>query len=199
MNDSESGWWSSVEAALAVGQRIAATSEQFNQACEHIVRLLKDASVLLQDGSHATASFLAISALEETAKIHLGIYRKSADPVPHRKDPLFRHEEKHRISAAPTVAMASRLQDAIGEARMKELIELARSGGLVQIREASLYLEQKQSALHVPIRAIAPSTARELLLFAIEAFDDELVGYTNHSLSLSTATDALFAKWAQPN
>jgi AbiV family abortive infection protein len=140
MSDFEEEWWNSVEEALAVGQRIAVTSEEFNEALDHIVRLLIDASLLLESGSHATSCFLAITALEETAKIHIGMYRRSAEPVPRKKDALFRHDRKHHIAAAPTVVMGSRLQEAIGENRLHELLELARSGGLVNLREASLYI-----------------------------------------------------------
>ncbi len=195
MTDSEVNWWSSVEGALAVGEKIARTAEEFNQACEHIVRLLRDSSLLLEAGSPATATFLAITALEEIAKVHLGVFRHSATPVPRRKDPLFRHDEKHRIAAAPTVTMGSRLQKAIGETRMHELIELARSGGLVRLRETALYVEQKDKGFQVPMGAISQSAARDVLLFAIESFDDALVGYTNHSFVLGNATDELFSRW----
>lgn len=79
---------------------------------------------------------------------------------------------------------------------MNELIELGRTGGLVKIREASLYVEQVGNTLHAPKTVIVESTARELLLLAIEAFDDALVGYTNQSFELGKKTDALFTKWA---
>ena len=79
---SDDDWWSGVRAALAVGQQLAQSVEQFNVACEHIVSLLRDASALLAAGSHATAAFLAITALEETAKVHVGTYRRGAAPAP---------------------------------------------------------------------------------------------------------------------
>ena len=195
MTESTDKWSTSVQAALAVGQKLATTTEEFNQACDHIVQLLRDASTLLANNSHATAAFLAITALEETSKVHIGSYRSSGQAVPRRKDPLYRHDEKHLIAVGPTVAMGNRLQEAIGVARMNELIELARSGGLVQLREASLYVEQQGTALKAPKDAITKSTSRELLLLAIEAFDDGLVGYTTHTFVLSEQTDALFAQW----
>jgi AbiV family abortive infection protein len=195
MSEFEEQWWKSVEGASAVGQGIAVTSEELNEALDHIVRLLMDASVLLESGSHATSCFLAITALEETAKIHIGIYRRSAEPAPRKRDPLFRHDKKHNIAAAPTVAMGSRLQAAIGEKRMHELLEVARSGGLVKVREASLYVEKVDDKIQLPYVSVTTTTARELLLFAIEAFDDTLVGYTNHSFDLSKVTDELFLRW----
>jgi hypothetical protein len=43
--------------------------------------------------------------------------------------------------------------------------------------------------------AIGLQEARERLLFAIEVFDDALVGTTNKSLELGHKADALFARW----
>jgi len=115
VSESDEKWWSSVEETLSAGERIGHTSDQFNLACEHITQLLSDASTILGVGSHATATFLAITALEETVKVHLGMYRRSATPMKRPKDPLYKHKEKHALALGPTVAMGSRLQEAIGE------------------------------------------------------------------------------------
>ena len=192
MSESDDKWWSSVEEALSAGERIGHTSEQFNLACEHITQLLSDSSALLSARSHATATFLAITALEETVKVHLGMFRRSATPLKRSKDPLYKHKEKHALALGPTVAMGSRLQNAIGESRLNELIEQGRSGELVRLREASLYVEQHGTDLRAPKAVVSASIAREILLLAIEAFDDALVGYTNRSFQLGEMTDALF-------
>ncbi|MET4489461.1 AbiV family abortive infection protein [Bradyrhizobium sp. LA7.1] len=196
MTEFSQDWWASVEAATAVGPQFATSAEEFNAACEHIVRLLTDASILLEAGSHATAAFLSITALEETGKVHIGTFRRSTTPVARRKDPLFGHAEKHKLALGPTVGMGSRLQAAIGEDRMRELMELGQAGGLVKIREAALYFAQAAGGLVMPSSAVSFNTSREMLLLAIEAFDDGLVGYTNRSLEVGEATDALFVKWA---
>jgi AbiV family abortive infection protein len=196
MNDSASLWRESVVAALAVGKRVANSKEEFNLACKHIAQLLDDSSHLLEVGSHGTALFLAITALEETSKVHMGIYRRSNEQVKRSKDPLFSHEQKHRIAVGPTVAMGSRLQAAIGEPRMLELIELARSGGFVPLREASLYIQQEGDLLRTPSEATSRQTAREVLLLAVEAFDDALVGFTDHTYTLAARANAVFSKWA---
>ncbi len=152
-------------------------------------------SVLLEAGSHASAVFFAITALEETAKIRIGKFRKSAEATPRRKDPLFQHKEKHHIAAAPTVAMGSRLQGVMGEQRMHKLIELARNGKFTAIRESALYLERYDGQLRVPSVVVTRSLARDLILLAIEAFDDAFVGCTNHSYQLGEVTDQIFEKW----
>ncbi len=196
MSDPTEKWKSSVKAAIEVGGRMAETTQQLDQACGHIVQLLLDASTLLEQGSQATATFLAITALEETSKVSIGMHRRSAQPAKRSEDPLYKHKEKHRLAVGPTVAMGRRLQGAIGEVRMYELIALAGAGGLIPIREASLYLEQKGNSLNIPCEVVPKSLARELLLLAVEAFDDALVGYTSRSFPFSDLTDAIFAKWA---
>lgn len=196
MTESDEIWSQALEETLAAGERIGKTKEQFNGACEHIVQLLQDASALLDRGSHATSAFLSITALEETAKVHIGMYRRSETSLKRSKDPLYKHERKHELALGPTVAMGGRLQAAIGDARMRELIELGRKGGLKPLREASLYIEQKGKSMLVPKNVIPTATSRELLLLALESFDDALVGYTNKTFELSSQTDALFSKWA---
>jgi len=196
MSKSDENWSRALEETLAEGERIGKTKDQVNAACEHITQLLQDASVLLELGSHATSAFLSISALEETAKVHIGMYRRSTNELKRSKDPLFKHRQKHELALGPTVAMGNRLQAAFGEQRMRELIEIGRAGGLVQIRESALYVKQQSEQLLVPKEIVSIMTSRELLLLAIESFDDALVGYTNETFELAAQTDALFIKWA---
>lgn len=196
MQESDKNWLSSVEEVLSAGERIGHSSEQFDLACEHIVQLLDDASSLMDSKSYATATFLSITALEETAKVALGTHRRSTTPLKRSKDLLYKHNSKHALALGPTVAMGSRLQIAIGGSRMNELIDLGRTGGLGKLREASLYVEQDGQNLNSPQAVVNKSTARDVLLLAIEAFDDALVGYTSRSFQFGERTDALFAKWA---
>ena len=191
-------WWVALSEALAAGQRLALNSEEFDRTCTHIVRLLKDASLLLENGSAHTACFLTITSLEEVAKVHIGAFRRETVVLPRHKDPLYKHAAKHRLAASPTIAMGSRLQAAIGENRMLELIKLAREGGLVPLREACLYAEERDGKLQIPTSQVSTEFARDLLLFTIEAFDDALVGFTNHSYVLGNETDELFARWTAP-
>jgi AbiV family abortive infection protein len=121
---------------------------------------------------------------------------RSTAPVARRKDPLYGHAEKHKLALGPTVAMGNRLQAAIGKDRTRELMEQGQAGDLVKVREAALYVAQGAGGLVTPSSAVSPQTSRELLLLAIEAFDDGLVGSTSRSLELGQATDALFSRWA---
>ena len=188
----EDSWLEALEGALAVGDRLVIGAEQVDAAFEHIVQLLMDSGALLRSRSHASAAFFAISALEEIAKVHVGMFRRSGEKVQRRKDPLFHHAEKHRLAAVPTIAMGSRLQRVFGEERMHALMDKAATGGLISVREAALYLTNNGGELIIPKVAVDPALSRDLLLFAIEAFDDALVGFTTNSFALAETTDNLF-------
>jgi AbiV family abortive infection protein len=190
-------WYLAVEKAASVGRTPYRTPQEFDRACEHVVGFLKDATLLLETGSHATAAFLAITAIEETAKVHILVFRRSAKEAPRRKDPLFRHDEKHHLALGPTVAMGARLQEAIGKEQMTALIDAARSGDLVTLRQSALYASTDETGrLVLPEDAVTFRQARNVLLLAIEAFDDGIAGYTNHSLDLSVETDQYFFRVA---
>ena len=108
MTSIEDEWQQAVVDAVSVGKCIAETAEEFDLGCGHIVQLLQNASLLLQSGSSATAAFLTITAMEEIAKLHVGIFRKSTENPPRNKDPLFRHNRKHYLATMPTLGMGSR-------------------------------------------------------------------------------------------
>lgn len=186
-----------MEAATSVGQRLVTSAEEFDSACEHIVQLLIDASSLLEAGSHATAAFLSITALEETAKVHIGMQRRSNELVARHKDPLYQHAEKHKLALSPNLSIGSRIKAAIGENHWYKLISQGQAGELVKIREAALYLARNPVGIVTPKSAVPFDTSRKLLLLATEAFDEELAGYTNNSLKLSKATDTLFTRWKE--
>jgi AbiV family abortive infection protein len=191
MNDDD--WLAEVEAAIGAGPRLIRGAQEFNRAFDHVYRLLRDAACLFRDSSVASAMFFAITALEETAKVYVGMYRHSEDPTNRRDDPLYRHKAKHALAAAPTIPVGSRLMEAVGTEKVAALIQAARSGQLVRVREGCLYLESNQNRLRIPAEEITKEEARAVLLFSIESFDDALVGYTNHSLELGKEADDLFA------
>jgi AbiV family abortive infection protein len=95
----------------------------FNRACDHVERLLNDAYILYNHESYGSSVFLAITAIEEVAKIHFGLYRNNegAENVPRHQDSLFNHREKHRLGLLPTVLMGSRLLKAVDETLLLQL------------------------------------------------------------------------------
>jgi AbiV family abortive infection protein len=196
MEKTDEKWWQAVGAATKVNGRLVSSTSEFNQACDHIVALIEDAATLLDKGSYSTAVFLAITAIEETAKVHISIYRTGGGLASRKGDPMYNHRTKHLLALGPTLAMGSRLQAAIGDDRLHEMILQARNGAYVRLREAAIYLERVNEMLVVPKSAISKTTARELLLLSIEAFDDGLVGYSEHTYACAIRTDEIFKKWA---
>jgi AbiV family abortive infection protein len=188
-------WLALVDSVSTIGHRLITSVQDFDRACDHIEQLLLDSAVVFRRGSAGTTIFLAITALEETAKAHLGLYRSGA-PLKRANDPLYHHSKKHQLAAGPSVPLASRLLDTIGNDRVQALILAARSGQLVQMREASLYFESDGQQLRTPEDVVTLSQARELLMFAIEAFDDALVGYSSHSFQIGERLDMLFNELA---
>ena len=196
MSSQDQKWAEAVQSAVSVGKSLGSNAEDFNIAASHVAKLLEDASRLLGDGSHSTSIFLAITAIEETSKLHVGMYRSSNNAVARGKDPLFKHTQKHLLAATPTVAMGSRLTQAIGEQRVSELLEQLASGEFISLRESALYFEASGGKIRSPRQIYTWEQGREILLLAIEIFDDALVGYTNHSMQLGKGTDAIFSQWA---
>jgi AbiV family abortive infection protein len=192
--DAEDRWFALVENTVAAGARTIHNSLSFDRACDHIYGLLRDSALLLRSGSHPSSAFLSVTALEETAKVAVGMYRRSSQPTKRHADPLYRHRDKHHLAAAPTILIGTRLVAAIGEEEASQILELARTGGLVALRESSLYFDAVGEMVRVPADAITVRRARDLLLFALEAFDDSLVGYTSRSMQLGEAADALFVE-----
>lgn len=189
---SDEQWLEEVRLAVSNGTKAIEGGKELNAVIAHIISLLDSSCRLLKDGHFPTATFLAITALEETSKAHIGMYRNSAAAPKRSKDHLYSHKKKHYLAAAPTVSMGSRLGQAIGDERVQQLVDESRTGSFVQLRESCLYFSREKGVLQVPGDVVGFRLACEVLLFSIEAFDDALVGYTNESMVLSRKTDALF-------
>ena len=120
--ESPSSGLTDVMTAIAFGGALVATSEDFNTATEHVHQLLDDAVALFERGSFGSAAFLAITALEETSKAHIGMFRRDGTrPRPEGRDPLRDHASKHRLAMLPTVFMSDRIIEALGRERADAL------------------------------------------------------------------------------
>lgn len=161
-----------------------------------MLTLLGDAAAAFYRCSFGTATFLALTALEETAKAELMLYRHDPSEPPKRGDPMRSHANKHAIAVRDTTFMG-RLPRILGDERCEILHKEADAGELVSLRESSLYADIVEGELVVPNEIIRKPRAREILLVAIEAADDALVGCSNHSMGVwSPVLDALFDKIA---
>jgi AbiV family abortive infection protein len=191
------GGLDAVEAALAYGGRIYDNAKDFDVAIDHVLGLLDDAALLFERGSFGTATFVAITALEEIGKAHVSLFRRDKpEPSPRSRDPLRDHKAKHRMAVQPTVFMTDRIIRELGRERADALQDEAQTTGFTALREAALYCARNSSGFESPRMAIAPLRAWESLILAIEAADDALVGYTNHSNEIGKAFELLFARIA---
>ncbi|GER09472.1 AbiV family abortive infection protein [Variovorax boronicumulans] len=177
------------------------TSTQFDRGCDHVCALLRDAYTLFTAGSFPTAVFLSITAIEEIAKLEIAAFRQPGLTVPAKRrsdDHLYSHKLKHAIALQEVIAIGTRLPAAIGEARVRELLDMSESGGLVALRESSLYAENVDGQFLCPHDRIDRALAREMLLLALEVWDDRLVGLSNHTYALDGELVAMFEAVARP-
>jgi AbiV family abortive infection protein len=173
--------------------------EEFNRGCSHVAGLLRDSQRLYSAGSFATSLFLSITALEETAKLEIAVFRSDGNtpPVKNRRDDLlFSHKLKHAIALQEVITIGSRLPAAIGAERLRELIDMSESGKLVELRELALYTDNLDGHFVCPSERIDKQLSRDVLLIALEVWDDRLVGWTNHTYELDADLVQLFREVA---
>lgn len=193
-----------VENAIAFGGALytGATVNDFNAAFDHVLAMLEDAVALFSRDSFNTSVFLSITALEETAKAHVAIFRRDRPEGRAKgRDLLHDHKQKHHMAVVPTVFVGDRLREALGADVCVRLQQEAETTGFTATREASLYCARVEGRFVTPAQSIKPMRAWELLLLAIETFDGSLVGCSNHTMLKSDRIDAMFtlAVGVKPN
>lgn len=80
--------------------------------------------------------------------------------------------------------MGERLQKAIGIDNIEKIFELSYNGQLKDMRENAIYCDFDARKIIVPEEQINEEFARQILLFAIESFDDNLVGFSDYSIEI---------------
>jgi AbiV family abortive infection protein len=176
--------------------KLLASVEDFNYACEHVALLLEESEFIYQKGGYSTSVFIAITAIEETVKANFGLFTSGGEHE--RKGNIFYdHHMKHKMGSLPTVVMGNRLQAAIGQETLIEIMTMAHNKDLLKLRASSLYFDKTESgSIQFPRKIIDQKLARNILLYAIEVFDDSIVGFTQHSIDISKRTDLLFNRIA---
>lgn len=173
-------------------ENLIQSAEELNKAIDHIVQLIQDSCNLYLAESFPSSVFLSITACEEVAKAHIGAFTDGKHPVKKGKNVFRDHKTKHKMAALTTVPMGQRLEEALGKTELKKIMSMAQNSGFNQTRENALYFQRENRKLVVPAEKIDKKLARSLALFAIEVFDDALVGVTSHSYEVDNITDALF-------
>ncbi|MDY3215257.1 MAG: AbiV family abortive infection protein [Ruminococcus sp.] len=167
------------------------TTTQFDKGINHIFQLISDSYILYTHNAYPSSVFLSIAIIEEVAKLHMGIFTKLSNEHK-KKDKLRDHKTKEVIGVNYTVSMSERIKTVMDADDLEEIYKMAYSGELKNLREKSIYCEYKDKELVIPSEVIDKKFSRNILLFAIESFDDNLVGYTNHSINVSKKTDVIF-------
>ncbi len=178
-------------AAIARGKQLFSSDsamQDFNRGCDHIHGLLRDSHTLFLANSPGSSAFLAITAIEEIAKLEVAMFRshRQTPPSKRKNDLLFNHKAKHSIALQEVICIGTRLPQAIGEKRLRELLDMAETGKLVELRESALYTDNVNGRFVCPADLISRQLARELLLLALEVWDDRLVGLTDHTYEIDT-------------
>ena len=88
--------------------------------------------------------------------------------------------------------MDDRLTDAVEEEDLKEIFDLYNSGALKDLKNDSLYCERRSDTILLPADHIDDKFARNMLLFAIQAYEDNLAGFSLYAIEISKKTDKLF-------
>jgi len=167
--------------------------EDLNKAINHIVNLLIDSYTLLKHNSYGSSVFLAITSIEETSKTHYSMYMLHNSNTKFNKDPLFNHSKKQQLAISPVFQAESRLTNLLGDEKVKYLISLINENNeLMNLRNNAIYWNTTPDKNIFPNECINKNLAQEILLFAIEIFDDNLIGYTSHSLKISKHIDSIF-------
>jgi AbiV family abortive infection protein len=168
----------------------------FNTASQHVLVLLEDAAAAFERGSYGTSVFLAITALEETAKAELLGFRiqKPDGAQIKRGDPLHSHTKKHALAVRPTTFMG-RLPKLLGPEACARLQQEATDGSINRLRETTIYVScSSEGKVSTPAMKVDRARAREILLLALESADDILVGWTNASFRLGESVEAFIAQ-----
>jgi AbiV family abortive infection protein len=168
----------------------------FDTASQHVLVLLEDAVDAFARSSYGTSVFLAITALEETAKNELLGFRvqKSDGGQKKRGDPLRSHMKKHALAVRPTTFMG-RLPKSLGAETCARLKGEATDGTINRLRETAIYAScSADGEVSTPATAVDRTRAREIVLLALESADDILVGWTSDSYDLTEPFEALMAR-----
>jgi len=168
----------------------------FNTAGQHVLVLLGDSVAAFERGSYGTSVFLAITALEETAKAELLAFRVQKPVGTQTKwgDPLRSHMKKHGMAVRPTTFMG-RLPKILGAETCERLQREATDGSINRLRETAIYVScSADGTILTPAMALDRNRAREIVLLALESADDILDGLTNESYQLGQSIKAFIAQ-----
>ncbi len=168
------------------------TADEVDHYLDYLLSLMGGSEALFTTGHYHLAAFAAITAIEETARAHLSIFRGSDAARKKGRDPLRNHAEKQK-AAMGVIFMGQRMHDILGgEDAAQDFHRKINSGYFNELREKSLYCFPGDVSFVRPTDFIDIDMARIVVLVAIETVDDTFCGLTNHSFQVSKEFDAIF-------
>ncbi|OOY04583.1 AbiV family abortive infection protein [Thioclava sp. F28-4] len=168
------------------------TADDLNRYLDYLLSLIRGAETLFAAGHFYLAAFAAITAIEETSRAHLTVFRKADAERQKGRDPLRDHHHKQK-AAVSGVFMGERMHEVLGgEEAAKDFHQKINDGYLNEVREKSLYCFADGGGFARPMDFVDIETARIILLVAIETADDTFCGMTTHSYHVSKEFDAIF-------
>ena len=168
---------------------------EFKRACEHILQLTEGAIALYRNGNYGLVVFIALATIEEVTKTHISLYRRTPLielPEKRKGDVLFDHSKKLQLALQNPMTISSATKDAIGEERLGKILSDARSGKFKELRESALYMDMVNGHFTTPSELFGQRDAHDLLLLAIDAWSDALVGYSAHTFHVDKKMMAIF-------
>ena len=162
------------------------TTDEFNRCVDHIYDLLKSGYTLYREGIYSSSNLFSIAAIEEIVKVYNAIFSKDVDGY------AGKGMGKKIFGPDYYLWMDDRLTDAVEEEDLKEIFDLYNSGALKDLKNDSLYCERRSDAILLPADHIDDKFARNMLLFAIQAYEDNLAGFSLYAIEISKKTDKLF-------
>lgn len=162
------------------------TSDEFNRCIDHIYDLLNSSYVLYDKGLFPSSNFFSIAAIEEIVKVYNSLFSKNVDGH------AAKGTGKKIFGPDYYLWMDDRLTDAVEEEDLKGIFDLYNSGGMTNLKLDSVYTNRRSDRMTIPVDLVDKKYARNMLLFAIQAYEDNIAGYSLYAINISKKTDKLF-------
>lgn len=145
--------------ALVTSDNPSGRREQWLALSAHVEGLWWDAIRALAAGSHAVATFMALTTVEEVGKLAVarlevvlrahGVVPKVV-PTTRRRSAFYRHDKKYLVAATSTALVNARMRRLYGEPWVQRLLDDAETGRLARLRSAALYADAVEGQLRIP-------------------------------------------------
>lgn len=160
---------------LVLAGRPDAPQDVFRRLAGNAEALWSDACTLLEKGSFASATALAISCMEEIGKlaiakvlIHTSMPDRRNAPNQTSVRGKDRHKRKMMVVAGTAALVNARLDSLVGIDVVERFLIAADKGHVEQDRRRALYSDCLNGTLHIPCEAVGVSESTRYVILAGE-------------------------------